>query len=103
LQPAVVGAPLGAPFNPPVLLVDAEPALALLAVALVAGLDRDLVALPPARSGDLRYVAGQVVHVCESREHAVGGGGDMLGVLVLHASLLSSPGRRPGPGRAYPA
>ena len=66
LHPAVVAAPLRAPFDPARGLVDAEPALPLLRVALVARLHRHLVALAARCGGHLRHVAREVVEIASA-------------------------------------
>jgi hypothetical protein len=83
-------------------LVGPEPGFALLGVAFVAGLDRDLVAVGAPGRRNLRDVPGEVLDVRERGEHAVRRGSDVLRVLVLYLWLLSPPGELSSAVRTRP-
>jgi hypothetical protein len=62
-----------------------ERRLAVLLAPVVARVDLDAVAPGRTRRRHLRHEARQVAHVGDRGVHRVGRGGDVLGVLVLHA------------------
>src|SRR3954454_6620235 len=99
LDPAVIGAALGAPFDAALRVVGLEPRLTLLRVPVIAGLDRDLVAVVQVGAGHLRHVVREVGHVRERGVHLVGIRGDVMGVLVLHRreATATSPARAANP------
>src|SRR4051794_32653874 len=99
LDPAVIRAALGAPFDAALRVVGLEPRLTLLRVPVIAGLDCDLVAVVQVGAGHLRHVVREVGHVRERGVHLVGIRGDVMGVLVLHRreATATSPARAAKP------